>query len=214
MSHVTLKAQALNIQAGDLRLLSDLSFTVSNGEALIIRGANGIGKTSLLRVLAGLALQRAGSVSLGDADQSDQFDLPENTHFLGHKNGLKLEQSVRENLSFFSEFLGGSKDHIDTVLAELKLTKLQFLKTHLLSAGQARRMGFTRLRIAPRKVWLLDEPTASLDSQSSQLIENICYDHLDQGGILIAATHLPFLEDRGTALDLEKFVPSQKWVDG
>ena len=214
MSHVTLKAQALNIQAGDLRLLSDLSFTVSNGEALIIRGANGIGKTSLLRVLAGLALQRAGSVSLGDADQSDQFDLPENTHFLGHKNGLKLEQSVRENLSFFSEFLGGSKDQIDTVLAELKLTKLQFLKTRLLSAGQARRMGFARFRIAPRKVWLLDEPTASLDSQSSQLIENICYDHLDQGGILIAATHLPFLEDRGTALDLEKFVPSQKWVDG
>lgn len=214
MSHVTLKAQALNIQAGDLRLLSDLSFTVSNGEALIIRGANGIGKTSLLRVLAGLALQRAGSVSLGDADQSDQFDLPENTHFLGHKNGLKLEQSVRENLSFFSEFLGGSKDQIDTVLAELKLTKLQFLKTRLLSAGQARRMGFARFLIAPRKVWLLDEPTASLDSQSSQLIENICYDHLDQGGILIAATHLPFLEDRGTALDLEKFVPSQKWVDG
>lgn len=214
MSHVTLKAQALNIQAGDLRLLSDLSFTVSNGEALIIRGANGIGKTSLLRVLAGLALQRAGSVSLGDADQSDQFDLPENTHFLGHKNGLKLEQSVRENLSFFSEFLGGSKDQIDTVLAELKLTKLQFLKTRLLSAGQTRRMGFARFLIAPRKVWLLDEPTASLDSQSSQLIENICYDHLDQGGILIAATHLPFLEDRGTALDLEKFVPSQKWVDG
>ena len=214
MSHVTLKAQALNIQAGDLRLLSDLSFTVSNGEALIIRGANGIGKTSLLRVLAGLALQRAGSVSLGDADQSDQFDLPENTHFLGHKNGLKLEQSVRENLSFFSEFLGGSKDQIDTVLAELKLTKLQFLKTRLLSAGQTRRMGFARFLIAPRKVWLLDEPTASLDSQSSQLIENICYDHLDQGGILIAATHLPFLEDRGTTLDLEKFVPSQKWVDG
>lgn len=214
MSHVTLKAQALNIQAGDLRLLSDLSFTVSNGEALIIRGANGIGKTSLLRVLAGLALQRAGSVSLGDADQSDQFDLPENTHFLGHKNGLKLEQSVRENLSFFSEFLGGSKDQIDTVLAELKLTKLQFLKTRLLSAGQTRRMGFARFLIAPRKVWLLDEPTASLDSQSSHLIENICYDHLDQGGILIAATHLPFLEDRGTALDLEKFVPSQKWVDG
>ena len=214
MSHVTLKAQALNIQAGDLRLLSDLSFTVSNGEALIIRGANGIGKTSLLRVLAGLALQRAGSVSLGDADQSDQFDLPENTHFLGHKNGLKLEQSVRENLSFFSEFLGGSTDRIDTVLAELKLTKLQFLKTRLLSAGQARRMGFTRLRIAPRKVWLLDEPTASLDSQSSQLIENICHGHLDQGGILIAATHLPFLEGRGTTLDLEKFVPSQKWVDG
>ena len=214
MSHVTLKAQALNIQAGDLRLLSDLSFTVSNGEALIIRGANGIGKTSLLRVLAGLALQRAGSVSLGDADQSDQFDLPENAHFLGHKNGLKLEQSVRENLSFFSEFLGGSKDHIDTVLAELKLTKLQFLKTHLLSAGQTRRMGFARFLIAPRKVWLLDEPTASLDSQSSQLIENICYDHLDKGGILIAATHLPFLEGRGTTLDLEKFVPSQKWVDG
>ena len=214
MSHVTLKAQALNIQAGDLRLLSNLSFTVSNGEALIIRGANGIGKTSLLRVLAGLALQREGSVSLGDADQSDQFDLPENTHFLGHKNGLKLEQSVRENLSFFSEFLGGSKDQIDTVLAELKLTKLQFLKTRLLSAGQTRRMGFARFLIAPRKVWLLDEPTASLDSQSSQLIENICYDHLDQGGILIAATHLPFLEDRGTALDLEKFVPSQKWVDG
>lgn len=214
MSHVTLKAQALNIQAGDLRLLSDLSFTVSNGEALIIRGANGIGKTSLLRVLAGLALQRAGSVSLGDADQSDQFDLPENTHFLGHKNGLKLEQSVRENLSFFSEFLGGSKDQIDTVLAELKLTKLQFLKTRLLSAGQTRRMGFARFLIAPRKVWLLDEPTASLDSQSSQLIENICYDHLDKGGILIAATHLPFLEGRGTTLDLEKFVPSQKWVDG
>ena len=214
MSHVTLKAQALNIQAGDLRLLSDLSFTVSNGEALIIRGANGIGKTSLLRVLAGLALPRAGSVSLGDADQSDQFDLPENTHFLGHKNGLKLEQSVRENLSFFSEFLGGSKDQINTVLADLNLTKLQFLKTRLLSAGQARRMGFTRLRIAPRKVWLLDEPTASLDSQSSQLIENICHGHLDQGGILIAATHLPFLEGRGTTLDLEKFVPSQKWVDG
>ena len=151
---------------------------------------------------------------MGDADQSDQFDLPENTHFLGHKNGLKLEQSVRENLSFFSEFWGGSKDQIDTVLAGLKLTKLQFLKTRLLSAGQIRRMGFARILIAPRKVWLLDEPTASLDSQSSQLIENICYDHLDKGGILIAATHLPFLEGRGTTLDLEKFVPSQKWVDG
>jgi len=214
MSLVTLKAQDLNIQAGDLRLLSALFFTVSDGEALIIRGANGIGKTSLLRVLAGLALPAAGSISLGDDAKRDIFDLSENTHFLGHKNGLKLEQSVRENIDFFSDFLGGFYDQIDDVLAELELTKLQFLKTRLLSAGQKRRVAFGRLQIAQRKVWLLDEPTASLDRQSSRLIEKICLNHLDQGGILIAATHLPFLDGRGTTLDLEDFVPTQKWVDG
>ena len=181
---------------------------------MILRGPNGIGKTSLLNVLAGLTQPAHGATHLAQSRAETQFDVSENSLFLGHKLGLKQHQTVHQNLSFFSRFYGRDQEIVDAAMVSLSLLRLQDLPVRLLSAGQKQRTAFARLLIAKRLIWLLDEPTASLDAQTSALIETLCQEHLKQGGVLVAATHLPFLEGSDTArtLNLQDFVPEQRWI--
>ena len=191
-----LRASALSVKAGPLWLLSGLSFTLEAGSGLILRGANGTGKTSLLRILAGLTRPEDGAISFGTSSDETAYSLSENCHFLGHKNGLKAAHTVRKNLSFFTQFQpqnAGDKNMIDKAAKALGLTPLLDLPVSVLSAGQARRVAFARLLMAPRLIWLLDEPAAALDAQSAKRAEKLCQEHLESGGIIIAATHGTFL---------------------
>ena len=208
-------ADNIEIHAGELRLVSGISFELHSGRALILRGSNGIGKTSLLSVLAGLTRPALGNVRLVGGKQSQEYGVAENCHFLGHKLGLKLHQTVDQNLTFFSKFYGEDRAKLLQTASTLSLSRLIDLPVRLLSAGQKQRTAFARLMLTERPVWLLDEPTASLDTQTSRLIEKICEAHLETDGIIIAATHLPFLESAGIthSIDLEDFVPNQRWVE-
>lgn len=204
---VELRADDLAADAGPLRLFSGLNFSIKNGQALILRGANGSGKTTLLRVVAGLYPRAAGVVNFGNSKDGDVYNASQNCHFLGHKNGLKTAQSVRENLAFFAHFNGGREGvSVDAAVtqaaARLALTALLDLPVSLLSAGQARRAAFARLLMSSRPIWCLDEPTAALDSVSCETVEHLCRSHLHGGGLLIASTHLPFLSGIDDVQDL------------
>lgn len=198
-----LRVEDLAADAGPLRLFSELSFTLGSGEALILRGPNGVGKTTVLRMIAGLYPRASGRIIFSENAANELYKIGENCHFLGHKNGLKTGRSLRQNLEFLARFEGVSKDAIERATAELSLTPLMDLPVGLLSAGQARRAACARLLIAPRAVWLLDEPSAALDDMTTRTLETLCRAHIDGGGLLIVSTHLPFLAGLETAQHLD-----------
>lgn len=207
---VQISIKGLSIEAGPLRLLDNLSFQLNAGEGLILQGPNGIGKTSLLRVIAGFDTPAKGQINFGTQNDPAAFNLPENCHYLGHKNGLKPRHTVHENLNFFRNFDARKKWSVEATAQQLHFTSLLDLPVSVLSAGQVRRVAFARLLVSSRPIWLLDEPTASLDAQTSRDFERLAEAHLDEGGLIIAASHLPFLNrhDKCRTLNLEAFRPA------
>lgn len=208
---LALQAQGLAKRLGGLQLFSGLNLQVLGGEALVIRGTNGSGKTTLLRMLAGLLDADSGTISLRSGMQIlDETDNSGHIHYFGHANALKAAQTTRANLVFWRDYLseGAGLDHeqnVEAVAERVDAAHLLDLPVLALSAGQKRRVGFARLLLAHRPIWLLDEPTAALDASSSELIEKLVGEHLDGGGLAIAATHLPFLQDRAQTLDMADF---------
>jgi heme exporter protein A len=184
-----LSGQNLRCVRGGREVFSGLDFAASAGELLAITGANGSGKTSLLRVIAGLLVASGGSVELegGGAELS----LAEQAHYLGHRDALKPALSVAENLSFWRDFLGGEMGDGGRCLAAAGLDHAAHLPAAYLSAGQRRRLSIARLLVVRRPVWLLDEPTSALDAAGQALFVRLMRDHLTAGGIIIAATHAP-----------------------
>jgi len=184
-----LSGQNLRCVRGGREVFSGLDFAVSAGELLAITGANGSGKTSLLRLIAGLLVASGGSVELegGEAELS----LAEQAHYLGHRDALKPALSVAENLSFWRDFLGGEMGDGGRCLAAAGLDHAAHLPAAYLSAGQRRRLSIARLLVVRRPVWLLDEPTSALDVAGQDLFVRLMRDHLIGGGIIIAATHAP-----------------------
>ena len=170
-------------------MFSQLDFEASSREALAVTGPNGAGKTSLLRLIAGLLMPSAGSIELegGEAD----LTLPEQAHYLGHRDALKPALSVAENLAFWRDFLGGDVSDPGESLAAVGLGHTANLPAAYLSAGQRRRLSLARLIAIKRPIWLLDEPAATLDSAGQSLFAALMSDHLAQGGMVIAATHGP-----------------------
>jgi heme exporter protein A len=195
-----LLARDLGCIRGGREVLAGVSFSVAAGEALAVTGRNGAGKTTLLRLIAGLLELAQGHLEL--AGGATEATLPEQAHYLGHRDGLKPALSVRENLAFWYAFLGGrdasaalaaagSASGVDAALASVGLDALAGLPAAYLSAGQRRRLAIARLLAAPRPVWLLDEPTAALDTASQQRLAELMRAHLAGGGIIVAATHGP-----------------------
>jgi heme exporter protein A len=190
-----LEAREIAANRGGERLFSAVSFELASGDSLILKGKNGTGKSTLIRTVAGLLPLEDGSVTLTLDDGSAAPRAAEACHYLGHRNAMKRELTVEENLqfwkSFFGDYRGGSGVEIDEAADALGLIGLLHLPFGYLSAGQQRRMAMAKLLTAWRPVWLLDEPTAALDSQSESLFARLMKAHLDQGGLIIAATHQP-----------------------
>jgi heme exporter protein A len=166
-----------------------LDFEASAGEALAITGANGSGKTSLLRMIAGLLTIAGGSIELEGGDT--ELTLAEQAHYLGHRDALKPALSVIENLSFWRDFLGGQASDARQSLTTVGLDHAVHLPAAYLSAGQRRRLSVARLLTVHRPIWLLDEPTNALDAAGQSMFASLMSDHLGRGGLIVAATHAP-----------------------
>lgn len=184
-----LVADNLTLARGERRLIESLSFAVEGSEALVLTGPNGVGKTTLLRALAGFIVAEAGTIRLEGAH--DEAAIGELAHYVGHANGVKPGLTVRENARFWARFLGGDVRAVEQVLEIIHLAEIAEVPAGYLSAGQKRRLGLARLLLAARPLWLLDEPTAALDVASQALLAGLMQQHLDGGGLLVAATHGP-----------------------
>lgn len=188
-----LAVRDLAVARGGLRLIEGLAFSLEPGQALVLRGPNGLGKTTLLRTLAGLQPAVTGAVS-GD---------PEALAYAGHADGIKPALTVAENLRFWSEVFGGAP--VGPALAAMNLGDLAARQAHMLSAGQKRRLGLARLMVTGRAVWLLDEPTVSLDAASVGLFAAMLRGHLGQGGAAVIATHIDLGLPEARVLDLSPY---------
>jgi heme exporter protein A len=186
---VGLAAHDISCQRGGRTLFEGLSFALRPGQALLVTGPNGSGKTSLLRQLAELLPLAAGRVEAPGAPAD--LPLAELCHYVGHLNAAKPALSARENLAFWAEFLGPGNGGLDGARAAFGLEPLAELPAGILSAGQKRKLALSRLLAAPRPIWLLDEPSVSLDAASAKRLDETVNDHLRQGGITVVASHVP-----------------------
>jgi heme exporter protein A len=177
---------------GARRLFKDLNFSASEGELVELRGPNGSGKTSLLRILCGLATPAAGEVQWhGTNIQKLGEEYFASLVYLGHQNGVKDELTAIENLRVSSAVAGTPVMALEAqeILQRVGLSQQQHLPARVLSAGQRRRLGMTRLLTSQAKLWILDEVLTSLDDSAMNLSRELIAEHLQKDGIAIVATH-------------------------
>jgi heme exporter protein A len=194
-----LEASGLTCVRGGREVFRGLGFAVAGGQALLVTGRNGAGKSSLLRMVAGLLRIAAGSLTLADGDP--ERTLPEQAHYLGHQDALKPSLTAAENLGFWTRYLGGTAAP-GPALAEVGLKTVADLPAAYLSAGQRRRLSMARLVAVARPIWLLDEPTAALDRDAQETLAGLMRRHLAGGGLIVAAAHGPIGLDSATELRL------------
>ena len=194
-----LEGSGLTCIRGGREVFSGLGFAVGGGEALLVTGRNGAGKSSLLRMVAGLVRTASGRLELDGGDP--EKTIAEQAHYLGHHDALKPSLTVAENLAFWAGYLGGAKSR-QTALAAMGLAALAGLPAAYLSAGQQRRLSIARLLAIKRPIWLLDEPTAALDREAQDILAGLMRAHLAGGGLIVAAAHGPIGLERATELRL------------
>ncbi|WP_137134312.1 heme ABC exporter ATP-binding protein CcmA [Rhizobium sp. FKY42] len=205
-----LLAENLSAHRGEDLIFSNLSFSLAEGEALLLTGRNGSGKSTLLRVAAGLLRPASGSLRLWYDETRRAYNLAEAAHYLGHRNAMKMELTVRENLAFWQSFLGNTEGgrgvSVLEAAAAVELEQVLHLPFGYLSAGQQRRMAFAKLLVAYRPVWIVDEPTAALDISAEALLARLMREHQSQGGMILAATHQPLELLNVKRLEMKGFV--------
>jgi heme exporter protein A len=189
-----LEAHDLTARRGHARLFEGLSFSVERGRALVVTGANGTGKTTLLRMLAGLSWPAAGEIRWDNRPVAP-FDpaVRASATYVGHASALKDELTAAENLTTLLELAGesASREAIDGALDAVELGSRRELPARVLSQGQRRRIGLARLSLLARPLWILDEPATALDSAGVALLGKMIGEHLERGGLAVAATHAP-----------------------
>lgn len=199
-----LSAFDLACRRGGRDVFNGISFSVTNGEGLIVAGRNGAGKSSLLRMVAGLLRVAGGRLALEGGDS--ELTIGEQAHYLGHQDALKPSLSVGENLRFWSGFFGAASADIGGHLTAVGLDTLADLPAAYLSAGQRRRLSIARLLAVKRPIWLLDEPTSALDAAAQERLREFMRAHLAGGGLILAATHGPIGLDGARELRLDRTV--------
>ena len=195
-------ADKLAGERGGEAVFADIDFALGRGESLVVTGPNGAGKSTLLRVVAGLLPVAAGRVVLeggGEAWPS----LAGALHYLGHQNAMKSALTVVENLRFWQDYNGAARLDVHEALDAVELEPIGHLPFGYLSTGQRRRASIARLLVSHRPLWLLDEPTSGLDKASEARFAELMRGHLAEGGMIIAATHLPLGLEGGKALVME-----------
>ncbi len=196
-----LVVEGLAGERGGETVFAGVSFSLGPGEALTVTGPNGAGKSTLLRIVAGLLPAASGTARLEGAGEAYP-DVQSASHLLGHGNAMKPALSVDENLRFWRGFLGEPHLSVDEALETVGLAEIGHLPFGYLSTGQRRRIGIARMLISYRPIWLLDEPTAGLDTASEAQFAALMQAHLEDGGMIVAATHLP-LGLAGGTLDMK-----------
>ncbi len=194
---MTIKATNICCSRGPRQVLQDVCFSLTSGDCMILRGPNGVGKSTLLRVLAGLSQQSSGTLELDH----------EEIAYSGHLDAVKFQLTVAENLSFWAGVYG--TDTTAKVIAHFGLNDLADRYAANLSAGQKRRLGLARMTLSDRKIWLMDEPTTSLDAEHTGLIAQSISDHCAAGGIAVLSTHLDLDIPSAKTLDLVQFIPAK-----
>ncbi|MES5100825.1 heme ABC exporter ATP-binding protein CcmA [Agrobacterium sp. BA1120] len=188
-----LTAENLAARRGEDLIFMNVSFKLTSGQALVLTGPNGSGKSTLLRVIAGLLRPETGSIKIAGEGIENGTHASEASHYLGHKNAMKQELTVFENLDFWKDFLGdfnhGPSMGIEEAAETVGLSGITHLPFGYLSAGQQRRFAMAKLLVAWRPIWILDEPTAALDASADVMFTGLVESHLAKGGIVMAATH-------------------------
>jgi heme exporter protein A len=207
-----LTAEGLVCRRGERVVFTDLSFCLAAGGALLLTGANGSGKSSLLRLVAGLLVASAGQLLWGTTAVAT--DLPGHharLHYIGHLDALKPAMTPRETLAFWAALRGQQRQRspstVDQALAAFALDPIADWPCRWLSTGQRRRVALARLLTTPAPLWLLDEPASALDHDSQGRLEQAIDAHRAAGGMAMLATHTPIALDGAAFLSLDAFAP-------
>jgi len=184
-----LDVKGLSCWRNEQALFSDLSLSLSPKSVLFLQGENGSGKTSLLRILCGFRLPDEGEITWGDKPTSSLPEYFQNISYVGHKNGIKDELTVEENLNLMRSMATASDIKTESVLKQIGLFKRADVLARQLSAGQKRKLALARLMMTDNSFWVLDEPFTSLDKASVGFFESLIKQHIIRGGMLILTSH-------------------------
>jgi heme exporter protein A len=200
------EGRGLDCRRGGRLVFAGLDFSLGAGELLVLTGANGSGKSSLLRVLAGLLAPNQGELLWqGHGVRADLSAHRARLQYLGHLNAIKPRLTVLENLAFWARFSGGTDAMIREALAHFGLAQLAEVPGQFLSAGQKRRLALCRLLARPSELWLLDEPAVGLDRESEARLDAAIARHRAAGGLVVIASHTPVAAEDQRALSLDDF---------
>ena len=186
----SLRARSLTCVRGERRLFEQLDVTINAGQCLHVTGANGSGKTSLLRILCGISRPELGELRWHGISAADNTGFTAQVAYIGHKDGLKNELSAAENLSFYQALNNRpNEDLVDQYLDRLGILRCADLPANQLSFGQRRRLAFARLLVQQFQLWILDEPFTGVDQQGRGVIEQLCVNHLQADGMIVLTNH-------------------------
>ncbi|MBL94847.1 MAG: Cytochrome c biogenesis ATP-binding export protein CcmA [Alphaproteobacteria bacterium MarineAlpha3_Bin5] len=200
------EARNLKCCRGDRTVFRGLSFCLEEGQALVLKGRNGSGKSSLIRILAGLLSPVSGDVIWeGETVFNEPEEHFQRFQYIGHLNAIKPTLTISENITYWVKLHGGKLAYLTKALKKFDLENVLDLPVRFLSAGQKRRVGLVRLIVSSSVIWLLDEPATSLDNAMIEQLENIIRDHRKEGGIVILSTHQNLKLDDAIELQLDSF---------